>query len=83
MFITDCKGAIFKERLQLVLNLFGRWVVVIPTPVDIEVDSGYCQAFVFKQQEGWIFHQMGGETRAGMTGAGRWRSAICFEARLL
>lgn len=56
---------------------------MIPTPVDIEVDSGYCQAFVFKQQEGWIFHQMGGETRAGMTGAGRWRSAICFEARLL
>lgn len=28
VFITDWEGTIFKERPQLILNLFRRWIVV-------------------------------------------------------
>ena len=33
VFITDYEGGIFKEKPQLVMNLFRRWIVVIPIPV--------------------------------------------------
>lgn len=35
VFITDWEGTIFKERPQLILNLFRRWIVVIPIPMEM------------------------------------------------